>query len=137
MSTNQNINFSFKSILQDLFLLQRSDKTIEHFNSYRIIFKAFFECFVVLQRQNGCRTQVGNLFTFNHDFKGSGYCNFCFAKANISAKQSVHWFWAFQICFDFLNGCFLIFCQLIFKFIFEFNLIWCVWLIGVSNIIIS
>ncbi len=90
MGTDQNIDFAFAGLLQDLRLLFSAAETRHHLNAHRPVGKAVAEVIVVLLRQQRGRHQDRHLLVILYREEGGTHGHFGFPEAHVAAHQPVH-----------------------------------------------
>ena len=90
MRADENIDFTFGNLLQNLRLLFGATETGQHLNAYRPVGKAVAEVVEVLLCEQGGRNQHGNLLVVLYGEKGRAHRDFGFTKADVAAHQAVH-----------------------------------------------
>ena len=90
MSADENIDFTFGNLLQNLRLLFGATETGQHLNAYRPVGKAVAEVVEVLLSEQGGRYQHGNLLVILYGEEGGTHRDFGFTKADITTHQAVH-----------------------------------------------
>ena len=77
------------------------------------VLEPLLECSIVLQRQNGCRHEHGNLLAVGGNLECGTHGNLRLAEAYITADEPVHRRAALQIVLDIESGLCLIGCVLV------------------------
>ena len=90
VSADQNINFAFTGLFQDLRLLFGAAKTRQHLYAYRPVGEAVAEVVEVLLGEEGSRHQHRHLLVVFHRQESGAHRHFGFAKAHVTADQAVH-----------------------------------------------
>ena len=90
MGADQDIDFAFRGLLEDLRLLFSAAEAGEHFDAYRPVGETIAEVVIVLLSQQGGRHQYRHLFVVLHGEEGGAHGHFGLAEAHIATHQAVH-----------------------------------------------
>ena len=119
---DDNVAHALLQIPDCLRLLGLRAEAAEQPDIDRIILHPLCEGIVVLLRQNGCRHQVGDLFSILHGLECGTDGNLRLAVADIPADESVHDLVRLHVLLGVLNRLQLILCLLKWKQLLEFML---------------
>ena len=119
---DDNVTHALLQIPDCLRLLGLRAEAAEQPDIDRIILHPLCEGIVVLLRQNGCRHQVGDLFSILHGLECGTDGNLRLAVADIPADESVHDLVRLHVLLGVLNRLQLILCLLKWKQLLEFML---------------
>ena len=90
VGADQDIDFAFRGLLEDLRLLFSAAEAGEHFDAYRPVGETIAEIVIVLLSQQGGRHQHRHLLVVLHGEEGGAHGHFGLAEAHIAAHQAVH-----------------------------------------------
>ncbi len=122
MRADDDVHFSGFKVGENDFLLGGGAETAEHFDARGKCGEAFLEGFKMLESEDGCRREHGDLLAVGNRLECGAHRHFRFAVANVAAEQAVHRCCFFQIFLDVGDGGALVCGLFKLKGIFEFTL---------------
>ncbi|MNE03829.1 hypothetical protein D3C80_963420 [compost metagenome] len=90
MGADQDIDFAFAGLFQDLCLLFGTAKTRQHLDTHRPVGEAIAEVVVVLLGEQRGRHQHCDLLVIFDRQEGGAHRDFGFTKAHVTAHQAIH-----------------------------------------------
>src|SRR5882724_9637869 len=127
MGADDHVDFAGFEVRENFLLFGGAAEAAEHFDARGEGGESLLESFEMLESEDGGGSENGDLFIVHHGFEGGAHGDFCFAVADVAAKEAVHGLGAFHIALDVADGGNLVGGFLEFKSILEFALEIAVW----------
>src|SRR6266403_400044 len=122
MRADDHVHLARFQIRENFFLLRGAAKAAEHFDARGESGEPFLERFEMLEGKNSGRRENRDLLVVHYGFERRAHGDFCFAVADVSAKEAVHGLGAFHVALDVTDGGDLVGGFLEFERVFEFTL---------------
>ena len=107
---DHDVDSAFGKVSDNFFVLLRAAEATDHINNDWVFGHALAKGVEVLLAKHGGWHQQGDLFAREHGFECSTDCDFGFAKAHVTANQTVHRQCCLHVRFGGFDGSELIGC---------------------------
>ena len=104
MGTDEDVDFAVFQAFEDELLLLWGAEAGDHFDVDGELAEALFECFVVLEGEDGGGCEDGHLFSVLDGLEGGAHGHFRFAVADIAAEEAVHGAGRLHVALDVSDG---------------------------------
>ena len=119
MGADDDVDFARGQVRQRHLLSILTIEPADHFDADRKAREALAQRFLMLERQNRCGRQDGDLLAVHRGLEGGAHRHFRLAVADVAAEEPIHWGGRLHVGLDIRHGRLLVGCQLVLEGVLE------------------